>query len=115
MNVVLILSSVVAKKPPPPPPKYLKKKDYGVTPTYIVKRNEEEKGRHEHELEEKHDEIGDEGLVMLPEKERLSILEGLKKNWQKLNSDYQKLSLTVDTVPKIARYYIISYPVIRCD
>ncbi|KAJ3040596.1 hypothetical protein HK097_002518, partial [Rhizophlyctis rosea] len=43
------------------------------------------------------------GLVTLPEEERVKILEGLKKNWEKLNSDYQKLSLTVDTVPKISR------------
>ncbi|KAJ3396583.1 hypothetical protein HDU92_002531 [Lobulomyces angularis] len=43
------------------------------------------------------------GLVPLPEEERLKILNGLKNNWERLNSDYQKLSLTVDTVPKIAR------------
>ncbi|KAI8845401.1 calmodulin-binding-domain-containing protein [Chytridium lagenaria] len=43
------------------------------------------------------------GMVPLPEDERIRILEGLKANWEKLNSDYQKLSLTVDTVPKIAR------------
>ena len=44
------------------------------------------------------------GCVLLPEEERVRILDGLKSNWEKLNSDYQKLSLTVDTVPKIARY-----------
>jgi uncharacterized protein YpuA (DUF1002 family) len=43
------------------------------------------------------------GMILLPEEERHRILEGLKANWEKLNSDYQKLSLTVDTVPKIAR------------
>jgi hypothetical protein len=43
------------------------------------------------------------GIISMPESERLTILSGLKKNWQKLNFDYQKLSLTVDTVPKIAR------------
>ena len=43
------------------------------------------------------------GIVPLPESERLVILEGLKKNWECLNGDYQKLSLTVDTVPKILR------------
>ena len=42
-------------------------------------------------------------MVLLPEEERTRLLEGLKANWEKLNSDYQKLSLTVDTVPKIAR------------
>ena len=43
------------------------------------------------------------GKVLLPEEERLRILTGLKANWEQLNSDYMKLSLTVDTVPKIAR------------
>ncbi|KAI9104795.1 calmodulin-binding-domain-containing protein [Phlyctochytrium arcticum] len=42
-------------------------------------------------------------MVQMPEAERLEILGGLQKNWDRLNSDYQKLSLTVDTVPKIAR------------
>ena len=43
------------------------------------------------------------GIVQMPEDERIKILAGLKKNWEKLNQDYQRLSLTVDTVPKIAR------------
>ena len=42
-------------------------------------------------------------MIRLPEEERVRVLEGLKANWEKLNLDYQKLSLTVDTVPKIAR------------
>lgn len=43
------------------------------------------------------------GLVQLPEEERLSILQELQSKWDSLNRDYQKLSLTVDTVPKITR------------
>jgi hypothetical protein len=43
------------------------------------------------------------GVVPLPEDERIRVLEGLQYNWEKLNGDYQKLSLTVDTVPKISR------------
>ncbi len=43
------------------------------------------------------------GLVLLPEAERTKILDGLMANWNKVNSDYQKLSLTVDTIPKITR------------
>lgn len=41
--------------------------------------------------------------MALPEEERIKILEVLKSNWEKVRSDYQRLSLTVDTVPKIAR------------
>lgn len=47
--------------------------------------------------------LEEKGIVAMPEEERLKILDGLKKNWGKLNLDYQRLSLTVDTVPKIAR------------
>lgn len=43
------------------------------------------------------------GIKVLDEEERIRILAGLKTNWKKLNNDYQRLSLTVDTVPKIAR------------
>ena len=39
----------------------------------------------------------------MPEQERAQILASLKDTWTKLNNDYQRLSLTVDTVPKIAR------------
>ncbi|KAI8814112.1 calmodulin-binding-domain-containing protein [Cladochytrium replicatum] len=90
-------------------PQYRFKKDYGKTPTYIQQRNaDSERSRELHaaELEEMQQHSlgkGKEGYVRLPEEERFRILGGLKANWEKLNSDYQKLSLTVDTVPKIAR------------
>lgn len=57
----------------------------------------EKEQRDNHFLEEQ-------GIVVLPEEERERILSGLRANWEKLNYDYQRLSLTVDTVPKIARY-----------
>jgi hypothetical protein len=47
--------------------------------------------------------LQDKGIVVLPDDEREKILAGLRDNWDKLNHDYQRLSLTVDTVPKIAR------------
>ncbi len=43
------------------------------------------------------------GIIPLPEEERLRLLDGLRQNWDKLNGEYQKLSLTVDTLPKINR------------
>ncbi|KAJ3289949.1 hypothetical protein HDU79_003660 [Rhizoclosmatium sp. JEL0117] len=103
-----------AKKPLDNTPAYRFKPDYGKTPTYILKRrqSESEKGFSMQEMEDalmstpegkKQAQMMKEGLVPLPEDERTKILEGLKANWEKLNSDYQKLSLTVDTVPKIAR------------
>ncbi|KAJ3092477.1 hypothetical protein HK102_006888 [Quaeritorhiza haematococci] len=101
----------VAKKQPQAPPSYLAKKDYGKTPNYLQHRKEE---LHERKIQEKQDteqarlDAVRESqlaarLVPLPEDERVKLLAGLKANWEKLNSDYQKLSLTVDTVPKITR------------
>lgn len=46
------------------------------------------------------------GLILLPEEERLRVLAGLQANLDSLNRDYGKLSLTVDTLPKITRYMI---------
>jgi hypothetical protein len=98
----------MAKKPHSGPPSYLTKKDYGRTPDYLNKRMqqmtlEQQQFEDEQLAAEKAAKQVRNGCVQLPEEERLRILQGLKSNWEKLNSDYQKLSLTVDTVPKIAR------------
>jgi len=92
-------------------PSYLEKKDYGKTPEYLKQRNVEmreaelklatrlAKERDEREIIA----LEAQGIVLLPDEERERILKGLQENWEKLNKDYQRLSLTVDTVPKIAR------------
>jgi hypothetical protein len=92
--------------------RYLKKKEYGQTPDYLLKRITEIKQAElqmANELAEKEKlkeskTLQEHGIVVLPDHERLRILKGLQDNWEKLNQDYQGLSLTVDTVPKIARY-----------
>ncbi|KAJ3219444.1 hypothetical protein HDU67_001275 [Dinochytrium kinnereticum] len=96
-----------SKKPSDNSVEYRHKKDYGIAPNYLIKRQKQmEKVKEELEQQKKEETANmptKDGLVPLPEDERIRILEGLKANWEKLNSDYQKLSLTVDTVPKIAR------------
>ncbi|KAJ3417486.1 hypothetical protein HDV05_003350 [Chytridiales sp. JEL 0842] len=95
-----------AKKPINNTPCYKSKPDYGAVPSYLDKRKkelEQIKIMAAAAEEEEKSRNNKNGLVPLPEEERLKILDGLKANWEKLNSDYQKLSLTVDTVPKIAR------------
>lgn len=81
---------------PPPEPKqprvYVCKKTYGKMPQYPKKEVKIEKQEVVEKKENK-----------LEEETRITLLQGLKENWQKLNSEYQKLSLTVDTIPKIAR------------
>ncbi|KAJ3108586.1 hypothetical protein HDU97_000868 [Phlyctochytrium planicorne] len=96
-----------AKKPFDSTVDYRHKKDYGVAPTYLTKRQRQMEKAKEELAQQQKEEIANmptkDGMIPLPEEERVRILEGLKANWDKLNSDYQKLSLTVDTVPKIAR------------
>lgn len=42
-------------------------------------------------------------MIQLSDEERTAILEGLKKNWDKLHHDYQGLSVVTDTPAKKAR------------
>jgi len=87
--------------------RFTAKKDYGTVPEYLIRRKSEQdklaKLQEAQEEQAKREAIMASGLIPLPEDERIKILEGLKANWQKVNQDYMKLSLTVDTVPKINR------------
>lgn len=89
------------------------KKDYGKAPDYLKTRitqlREQNESKANHLAMEKtqrdNNLLQEQGIVVLPDEEREKILAGLRDNWDKLNHDYQRLSLTVDTVPKIARYF----------
>lgn len=92
----------------------LKKKDYGRTPEYLKERMAFKK---EIELvlaknlslkkdRAEIDALEERGIVVLAAEEQSNILKGLNDNWARLNKEYQKLSLTVDTVPKITRYFL---------
>ncbi|XP_009868133.1 PREDICTED: enkurin isoform X2 [Apaloderma vittatum] len=81
-------------------PKYIKKKDYGVTPKYLTRRNEEmERARKEYEagvLEH----LKKRAMKQLSDEERRSLLQGLKKNWDEANREFQCLPVKIDTVSK---------------
>ena len=87
------------------PARYIKKKDYGKAPSYLedrkaaMKQQQEDDKQAELERQEEENKL----YHLLSETDRIKILAGLKVKWEKLNTDYQKLSLTVDTVPKINR------------
>ncbi|XP_020655808.3 enkurin [Pogona vitticeps] len=80
--------------------KYLKKKDFGVTPRYIKKRNQEAERAQEERDAGREETLGGRGLTRLAREEREAVLEGLKKNWEELHKEYQSMSLLVDTVPR---------------
>jgi len=39
-------------------------------------------------------------MRQLTDDERQALIDGLKDNWEQLHSDYLKLSVVIDTVPK---------------
>jgi hypothetical protein len=81
------------------------KKEYGEVPAYLTRRKQETDLLHQAEMQREaaRKEEENKRFQLLSEEDRLKVLAGLTAKWEKLNSDYQKLSLTVDTVPKINR------------
>ncbi|XP_063157976.1 enkurin-like [Candoia aspera] len=80
--------------------RFLKKKDFGVTPKYIRKRKKEAKQAKKERAPGRQDGLQQKGLTRLSAQERESILEGLKKNWEEINTEFQSLSIAIDTIPK---------------
>ncbi|XP_069504260.1 enkurin [Ambystoma mexicanum] len=81
-------------------PKYIKRKDYGVTPEYLCKRNEEVRRAQEEYDTYVRERIKQGAMKQISDEERESVLEGLKKNWDELHHEYQGLSVVIDTTPK---------------
>ncbi|KAA0704937.1 Enkurin [Triplophysa tibetana] len=81
-------------------PKYIKKKDYGQTPEYLLQRRDEvRKAQKEFDNYVK-DHMGGGALKQLSDPERHKILQALKKNWDDLLHQYQGISVVIDTTPK---------------
>lgn len=94
-------------EPEPAPKVYIAKPDYGKVPAYLQVRKEELDHQAQEymrmvESEQRRQQAAS-GLILLPEEERLRVLSGLQSNLDALNREYGKLSLTVDTLPKITR------------
>ncbi|XP_063180711.1 enkurin [Chroicocephalus ridibundus] len=81
-------------------PKYIKKKDYGVTPKYITRRNEEVKRAQKEYEDSILEHLKKRAMKRLSDEERRSLLQGLKKNWEEVYRDFQRLSVEIDTIPK---------------
>jgi len=81
-------------------PVYVKKKNFGTVPNYIIDRKEES-SKAKAEYEAYMSEYFKKGaLRAMSEDEREAILNGLKQNWDELHHKYQSLSVVTDTIPK---------------
>ncbi|XP_041103003.1 enkurin-like isoform X1 [Polyodon spathula] len=81
-------------------PKFTNKKDYGQTPEYLIKRNEEvQRAQEEYDAYIK-ERIRQGSMKQLSDEERDAVLQGLKKNWGELHHQYQGISVVTDTTPK---------------
>jgi hypothetical protein len=81
-------------------PKFLKKKEFGQVPQYLVKRKDEiQQAQEDYDNYVKHH-MQQGALQQLNNQERQEILHGLKTNWENLHHEYQGLSVVTDTAPK---------------
>ncbi|GIY80444.1 enkurin [Caerostris darwini] len=74
-------------------PKFSMKKEFGSTPKYLVQRCKDidySNEMHKKSLPEKK-------FRKLSEEERNNLLDGLRENWEELNSKYMSLPLVIDT------------------
>ncbi|KAM6953221.1 enkurin [Aplochiton taeniatus] len=81
-------------------PKYIKKKDYGETPGYLLQRRQEVQRVQEEYNDYVKERMKQGAMKQLSQEERNTILQGLKKNWGELHHQYQGLSVVTDTTPK---------------
>ncbi|KFZ47859.1 Enkurin, partial [Antrostomus carolinensis] len=81
-------------------PKYIKKKDYGVTPKYITRRNEEMKRAQKEYEDNILEQLKERAMKQLSDEERISLLQGLKKNWEEAYREFQCLPVEIDSISK---------------
>ncbi|CAL1597462.1 unnamed protein product [Knipowitschia caucasica] len=83
-------------------PKYIKKKDFGKVPVYLLRHNaEKQKAQEEYDNYVK-EQREKQAMKQLSEEERLDILEGLKQSWSRVHHEYQGMPLIIETISKRA-------------
>lgn len=81
-------------------PKYVHKKEYGQTPGYLSRRQEEIRRAQEEYDAYVAEHFRRGAMKSLSAEERNTILNGLKQNWENIHHEYQGLSVVTDTAPK---------------
>lgn len=76
------------------------KKDYGQVPAYLTKHKDEieEEYRLVKEMQAQEDELRERRKYLIPEEERVELINALKKKWDVLHHDYQAIITKVTKV-----------------
>jgi hypothetical protein len=92
------------------PTDWLKKKDFGQVPKYLSKIKSEINDEYEYirsMQQQQEEEQAAGGMRLLPEEERLKLIDELKAKWDSVNSTYQQSSVlslaSLDTIGKVKR------------
>jgi hypothetical protein len=88
------------------PPSYVHKEKFGKVPRYLNRMNEQIRLLQERNLKEQQERERKEQnkkVRVISQEEKNKLLEGLKHNWHKLQEEYQKMPLLIDSVPKTIR------------
>ncbi|XP_032090509.1 enkurin-like [Thamnophis elegans] len=83
--------------------RFIKKKDFGVTPKYIQRWKKEAVDVRKERVAARRECLQKKRLTRLSSRERESILDGLKNNWEEINKDFQSLSVEITTIPQRLR------------
>jgi len=93
----------------PEPADWLKKPHFGTVPPYLQKIKAEIKDEYEYirSMSQQMENSAPPGMRLLPEEERLMLIDQLKEKWDGVNSTYQQSSVlslaSLDTIGKVKR------------
>lgn len=103
-------AGMAANKPAPKcfeqkAPVYIYRSKYGKVPKYLERLKETNEKLRELKMkeEEEKNEKDRNQIRVIDQEEKKKLLDGLKYNWQKLQEEYQKMPLLIDSVPKMIR------------
>ncbi|XP_040157326.1 enkurin [Anopheles arabiensis] len=82
-------------------PIYMCQPKFGKVPQYLTRRKKDLAAQKDRLIEDRAQQQPRCSYIL--QEERVELLKGLKKNWEKLQQEYQSLPLLTDTVPKMIR------------
>lgn len=108
---IMRAKSAPIRNPPKPKcfeqkaPVYIHNSKFGKIPKYLECLKETNKRLNEMKLkeEEEKNKMEQNQIRVIDQEEKQKLLDGLKQNWAKMQEEYQKMPLLIDSVPKMIR------------